>query len=348
MGEIALYIQQILLQIFHKFGGERSVSAGFHLLKGKRSGQTIQDVGNFNLHSFFGLTPKLTKEKYMEHADQLIELGYATYRDEQYFILTNTGLEVLEKSKSMHFNGWYYRGNEHIFFKRLSLVVQSLSYSVQETKSFAPIQKDEDIQLWVKNFLVKNNYKSDTFYQAIRVEISDSLNRLDIEDSSLNLLLYRLSGFNTPGWTWQQLAREQNSSLLDVQLAYIEALHMWLDALYEEPKRYLSQLAEGVRIEQLLTESSQKTANFFQQGFTLEQIATMRRLKESTIEDHFVEMAMTMPQFPLGQFVASQDVEVIVHAVKQENSKKLKVLREAVPELSYFQIRLILAAKGEM
>jgi uncharacterized protein YpbB len=223
-----------------------------------------------------------------------------------------------------------------------------LSYSVQETKSFAPIQKDEDIQLWVKNFLVKNNYKSDTFYQAIRVEISDSLNRLDIEDSSLNLLLYRLSGFNTPGWTWQQLAREQNSSLLDVQLAYIEALHMWLDALYEEPKRYLSQLAEGVRIEQLLTESSQKTANFFQQGFTLEQIATMRRLKESTIEDHFVEMAMTMPQFPLGQFVASQDVEVIVHAVKQENSKKLKVLREAVPELSYFQIRLILAAKGEM
>lgn len=348
MGEIALYIQQILLQIFHKFGGERSVSAGFHLLKGKRSGQTIQDVGNFNLHSFFDLTPKLSKEIYLEHAEQLIDLGYATYRDEHYFILTNKGLEVLENSKPMYFNGWYYRGNEHIFFKRLSLVVQSLSYSVQEIKSFAPIQKNEDIQLWVKQFLVKNNYKSNVFFQAIRDEISDSLNKLTVDDSSLNLLLYRLSGFNTPGWTWQQLAREQNRSLLDVQLAYIEALHMWLDTLYEEPKHYLIQLAEGIRIEQLLTESSQKTANLFQQGFKLEQIATMRRLKESTIEDHFVEMAMTMSQFPLLQFVASQDVEAIVHAVKQTNSKKLKVLRDIVPELSYFQIRLILAAKGVM
>ncbi|MBK3497254.1 helix-turn-helix domain-containing protein [Viridibacillus sp. YIM B01967] len=343
-----MYFQHLLLQIFHKFGGERSVSAGFHLLKGKRSGQTIQDVGNFNLHAFFGLTPKLSKEKYLDQAEQLVGKGYATYKDEQFFILTNAGREKANGSKMMQFNGWYYRGNEHIFFKRLSLVIQSLSYSVQEVKSFAPIQKNEDIQLWVKHYLVKNNYKSNAFIQTIRDEISDSLKGLPVEESSLNLLLYRLTGFNTPGWTWEQLAREQESTLLDVQLAFLEVLHAWLDALYKGPKYYLSQLAEGIRIEQLLTESAQKTANLFHQGYTLEQISAIRRLKGSTIEDHLVEMAMSLQEFPLEQFVAQQDVEAIVYAVQQMNSKKLKVLRDSMPELSYFQIRLILAAKGVM
>jgi len=47
-----LLIQQILLKIFHIFQNERTVSAAFHLLKGKRSGQTIQDVGFLNFIRF--------------------------------------------------------------------------------------------------------------------------------------------------------------------------------------------------------------------------------------------------------------------------------------------------------
>lgn len=52
---------QILLQIFQKLNNERTVSAAYHILRGKRSGQTIQDVGLFQLHNYFGLLPKLPR-----------------------------------------------------------------------------------------------------------------------------------------------------------------------------------------------------------------------------------------------------------------------------------------------
>ena len=39
---------QILLQIFQKLNKERTISAAYHVLRGKRSGQTIQDIGLFN------------------------------------------------------------------------------------------------------------------------------------------------------------------------------------------------------------------------------------------------------------------------------------------------------------
>ena len=36
----------------------------------------------------------------------------------------------------------------------------------------------------------------------------------------------------------------------------------------------------------------QKTYNFWRQGRSLEEIATIRNLKVATIEDHFVEIAL--------------------------------------------------------
>ncbi|MGG0655565.1 helix-turn-helix domain-containing protein [Rummeliibacillus pycnus] len=343
-----MYLQQLLLHIFQKFNGQRSESAAYHLLRGKRSGQTIQDVGTFGLHEYFCIIPKLSKDNYKDAFDQLIENGWIFYDENKMLQLSTRGKDVLVKSPTFHFNGWFYRGNERTFFKRLSLVVQTLSHIHAKDWRFIPIQKEEEIQQWVKNFLKHHAYKNVDFRLQLREEIEVSFKQLQISEESKQIAMLRLTGYQLTGWTWQQLAREFDCSELDTQLMLVELLHIWLDCITNASNPYplLHQISENIRIELLLTDSTKKTVDLYERGYSLEQIAYMRHLKSSTIEDHFVEMAMTDPRFPLVQFIKEEDVQKVIKVLNETGSKRLKVIREQLPQLSYFQIRLVIAAKG--
>ncbi|WP_102692537.1 helix-turn-helix domain-containing protein [Rummeliibacillus pycnus] len=343
-----MYLQQLLLHIFQKFNGQRSESAAYHLLRGKRSGQTIQDVGTFGLHPYFCVIPKLSKKIFDEAFNQLVENGWVFYDEKHMLQLTNRGEDILEKATTFHFNGWFYRGNEHIFFKRLSLIVQTLSHIYVEDWRFIPIQKEDEIQIWVKQFLKLHSYKNSALRIQLRDEIEISLKQLEIAEQSKQIMMLRLTGYKLTGWTWQQLASEFDCSELDVQLMLVEFLHSWLDFISAAREQFplLDQLTENVRIEILLTDSTKKTAELYERGYSLEQISFMRHLKISTIEDHFVEMAMTNPHFPLLQFIHEEDILRVIQVLKESGSKRLKIIREQLPHLSYFQIRLVIAAKG--
>lgn len=343
-----MYLQQLMLDIFQKFDGQRSETAAFHLICGKRSGQTIQDVGTFGLEAYFSIMPKLSKQQYLEAFEQLIENGWVFYDEQKALQLTTRGKDVLEKSNAFHFNGWFYRGNEHVFFKRLSLIVQTFSYVKVKDFRFNPIQKDEEIQAWVKYFLMRHPYKDPSFHLQFRNEIENSIKNLHISEQAKQIVMFRLTGFHLTGWTWQQLASQFDCGELDVQFMFVELLHTWLDLLTLESAQFplLYRLTENIRIENLLTDSTQKTADLFKRGYSLEQIAMMRHLKTSTIEDHFVEMAMIIRDFPLHQFIDEADVEKVMDVLSTTESKRLKIIREQIPQFSYFQIRLVIAAKG--
>ena len=67
-----MHFHQILLFIIHKLSGQRSENAPYYLLKGKKSGQTIQDVTYFQLHPFFSILPPLSKEDYDVAINELV------------------------------------------------------------------------------------------------------------------------------------------------------------------------------------------------------------------------------------------------------------------------------------
>ena len=69
-------LSSILLFIISKMNGQRTMNAGLHLLRGKKSGQTLQDVEYFSVKPFFGILPKLEEKTYMEAAGELIEAGF--------------------------------------------------------------------------------------------------------------------------------------------------------------------------------------------------------------------------------------------------------------------------------
>lgn len=340
-----MLIQQILLKILHKFQQERTVSAAFHLLKGKRSGQTIQDVGLYKLYQFFGLLPKLSRQKFDQQIDLLFAKNYIDLDEKGYYIMSETGKELASQPLSILFDSWHYRGNEHLFFGRLSLVVQSLSHQVNDQKAFIPIERNEQIQGWARQFLIANRFQQQSLQSQLYEEITMCLTKLSIEERVKEILIFRLTGYNEPGYTWQQLAFGYHMQEMDVQLYYISGLHAWLNEIERLPSDYplLSQISKDTRVEALLTTSANETAQLFKKGHSIEEISHIRRLKSTTIEDHIVEMAMNEPNFSIDEFVTINDQQQILQTVENYETKRLKTLKEILPHVSYFQLRLTLA-----
>lgn len=344
-----MVFQQILLTIFTTFQQERTISAVYHLLRGKRSGQTIQDVGIFKLHDFFGILPKLSRKKFDVAIEELIAKGYIEQAENGYYVLLEAGREQASAGVPISFDGWHYRGHEHLFFARLSLIVQSLSHQLAGVRAFVPIEKSTATQQFVREFLLRNHFREQRLQQQLLPQLTASLQVALFTDLQRECVVYRLVGYKQAGLTWQQLAFRKEMSEMDVQLYYISALQQWLNELLLHGTQYplLIQLLDGVRVEMPLTDSAAQTAKLYKRGHSVVRISELRRLKTSTIEDHLVELAMNDRYFALEEFVTETERKQVVEAIEAYGTRKLKVLREILPHLSYFQLRLVLARGQE-
>lgn len=325
------------------------MNAAYHLLRGKCSGQTIQDVGMFKLYPYFGLLKKLSRQKFEQEVERLLKNNFMTVDEKGYFTLMEIGEQQAKGIQLPYFDGWHYRGNEHVFFARLSLIIQSLSNQTAGVRAFIPTQRNEQIQAWCRHFLRYTKYQSTPIQQPLYEEIVDSLQQSSTTTLQKPLLMSRLTGVGVAGIPWQQLSFQYEMPEIDCQLQFVSALHQWLDVITSSPQQYvyLAKLAENIRVNNVLTGSAYQTAQLYDQGCSIEQICMLRNLKKGTIEDHLVELAMNEPAFDITPFVMYEDQQLVHTAVEDYATRKLKVLHEVLPHLTYFQIRLALA-KGEV
>lgn len=333
----------ILCLLFKQLNNEKSPAAAFHLLRGKRSGQMMQDVAYYNVHEFFGILPKLSKELFDDAVQELVNKQYI-YIDKQMTLhVTPTGEEFLQSARTFYFNGWNYRGREEIFFARLSLIVQTLSHFREGVKTFMPVQRDHEIQQFVRSILRHYPIHERTFSIQLKDELQLALTESQLDENQKLIFTHRLVGFQTTGWTWNQLSEQLNMSPLNVKLYYIESLHMILTTILSKKNMpLLKQIAYQIKVEDHLNYSTQRTKALFDQGHSLEEIAAIRQLKLNTIEDHIVEMALDDEHFPFEQFVQKEDCMNVQQTVQELGTKRLRRLKESCPQLSYFQLRLIL------
>lgn len=209
-----------------------------------------------------------------------------------------------------------------------------------------PAQKDRDIQTFVKMLLHNQRISDPVFAKGVSEEIRLCITRSEMDERQKTIITHRLSGFGLTGWTWDQLADNLKLNPFDIRLLFIEGLHMMLAVIILSPDLpFLRKIAESVKVSTYLTDSSVKTKQLFDRGFSLEEIAMARNLKQSTIEDHFVEMSINDTEFPLTQFVSEEDAEAVAGKVKEIGTRRLRLLKSEFETLSYFQLRLILGAR---
>mgnify|MGYP001953485999 CR=1 FL=1 len=348
------YLKGLILYCLNRIQGERSVYAIYHILKGKKSSQTIQDCRLFQLEFLFNCYRSLIRQELDNHIELLLAANEIepVQIEKKHFVLTLNGSQALERWEEElglppHLNGALYSSYEEIFWKRLSLAFQVLSNLAHDCNQFIPITREERILAWVKKWLKQQTSLPSTinhFYQ----ELYELLNQLD--DPQAPIFVHKLTGYRRIGKTMIQLSEFFQINSLYVQLSFLSSLHYLIGNVLQKKNKYpilfsfISDCAKGTSF----TDSTAKTYSLLSKGYTIEEIAAMRKLKPNTIEDHIVEIALLEDHFPTRSFISPELEENIKRTAARLETKKLKLLKEKHPDASYFQIRLVLARQGRI
>jgi uncharacterized protein YpbB len=350
-GECLSYFDKIILHCLKSLNGERTIYSIYHLLKGKKTSQTIQDAYLFQLTPYFGVYSSITREALEVVINQQNKQQWIISYGDQRFGLTKAGGDYLLLLQNhfpalIYLNGLKFHQKDLLFWQRLSLLVQVVSNLVNKETNYIPIQKNKETHRWVKSFLLKSNLERNQLGKKLYGELVECLQIDHCLDPSI--LILRLTGFKRIGQTSQQIAEMRNMSAEQYQLEFLNILHYLIEQISTNKNRFplLNSILENTNQNIVMTNSSNKTYELLKRGYSIEKIAEYRGLKISTIEDHIVEIALNMNDFSIDHLVDQQKQERILKAAKKTASKQLKLIRNEVSSANYFEIRLVLAKHG--
>ncbi|WP_062198328.1 YpbB family protein [Massilibacterium senegalense] len=343
--------QFVLLYAFLQMNGERTPSGVYHLLTGKRSQQSIQDAKWYHLTPFYAAYMTYSKEDFKKDMRFLLEKGYV-YCTEQNLFVTDDGKKqvpfFMEKIPK-ELDGFTYGYVAIHFWRRLILYIQSLTNVVFHSGGFIPVITHYPTKLWVKQHFPKTKQERQFMCHQLYKELTNIL--IPLTDRQKELIVFQCTSDRVAGVTVPQLAKQYQEDETYVAIQFHAGLHQIIKEVIKQSEDYpvLYMCMKDVIKPYALTHTANETWNFVQRGYTVEEIASIRRLKISTIEDHLVEIALNIPTFSIDPYVSSTIIEEVKQKTKQQASRKLKVLKQSLSEdVSYFQIRLVLAKEGGM
>jgi uncharacterized protein YpbB len=345
------YLQTMILFCLHKINGERTIYSIYHLLKGKKSSQTIQDTHLFHLQPLYQSYTNLSRNELDVQVEEFLSNQLLIRSSDQRYRVTAYGEKNLENALSrrpipVFLNGWKYQRKADVFWERLSLSVQVISYLQNNDSKYMPIQRKVETLQWIKHFLKQNKLSRENLGLKLYAELVDILESdVSIEPE---LLVQRLSGYRSIGLTSTQVANMRNMEPAYYHYQFLNILHFLIGQI-EANKLQFPILAQFLDHSQKtnLTFSTEKTYALLKQGYSVTDIMSIRRLKKSTIEDHLVELAIHMKEFSIDPYVSIEKQKQIQTAIKKLNSKQLKQIYHEVIVADYFEIRLVLARYGD-
>ena len=350
------YLEKVVLICLNKIKGERTSYSIFHILKGKKSSQTIQDGYLFGISNFFATYPDISREDFQNIIRFFHENKWITLVDDSdEYTVTVLGIEVsrnleIEKSLISHINGHQFHQVAPLYWKRFSLLFQVISNSVHQNKKYYGVQRDVTVQNWVKNYL----FKQQKSLKNVSFSIYDEMQKILIQlpGNQADIFLMKLSGFHRIGYSNQQIAEIIGVDETFVHYQFLNALHFIIDEVASQSDKYPylnGVYSLGKAEDQLpLTKSSVTTFRYLQQGLSVEEISSIRNLKRNTIEDHIIELAFQGKDLNIEQFISNEAMMEIMDVIETLQTKQLKMIKQALPsDISYFQIRLALARRRD-
>ncbi|MEK3885948.1 helix-turn-helix domain-containing protein [Bacillus sp. FSL K6-3431] len=346
------FLQAVILECLRQINGERTIYSVYHLLKGKKSSQTIQDAHLFRLGHYFKTFPQMDRMEYNFTIKYLTQEGFISpINDSQKYIMTENGSDKCKayfyKTPVLHsLNGWKYQDTAILLWKRLTLLVQTISHLNHRDKRYQAVQRDPDVYKWIKQFL--KQYKGGR--GDLSKSIYDELHHIfsgGFPESPLMIVL-KLTGRNLIGLTTKQVANKLGVEETEYHFRFLNALHYMIDQIISQGRQYplLHTIISDIFQSIPYTKSTLKTYELLQKNMTIDQVAQVRKLRKSTIEDHVIEIALTDHQFSIDHLIDQHKIDEIIDAVTLLGEKKLRPIMEHIEHVSYFQIRLVLARLG--
>ncbi|MBM6619906.1 helix-turn-helix domain-containing protein [Bacillus suaedaesalsae] len=342
------YFPLVILYCIKKNKGERSISSIYHLLKGKRSAQTIQDAKLYQTFHLFGVFPLLDRNELEENVFLLQKKCAIESDSDNSFVITKYGEELLTTfSLPSSLNGWKYAQETSIFWGRLSLLVQVCSNLMNHETRYIPISRDVHLLQWVKKYLNNMSFTRNDFSQKLYNEFVNVLENMD--EVRASIFVSKLTGHNRIGSTNEQVGEQLSLSSFEVSVLFTSTIHHILALTENEKNKYplLSNIMGTSHKKLTLTQSTEKTFELVNQGYSIEAIAKIRQLKKNTIEDHIVEIALSDEAFDISPYIKSDTFKQIEECIMRLKTNQLKLIKNSLEiPVGYFEIRLALAKVG--
>ncbi|GIN85627.1 ATP-dependent DNA helicase RecQ [Heyndrickxia sporothermodurans] len=346
------FLQALLLINIKKINGSRTIYSIYHLVKGKKSSQTIQDCHFFKIGVFFQTYPSIERNEFNELILDLVKKEFISQLGENQFFITELGEKELtlffqQNSFPKYMNGLKYQDIAIAFWKRISLLTQVLSNAVHDVQKYYPVQREEAVQEWVKSFLRAQKFNKTQLATALYSELN-SLFLNENASENPEIFIIRLTGNGQFGKTIDQAADHFLMEYTEYWYRFVHLLHFMLEMIIFHYSKYplLYSIISDIHHHIAMTNSSKETLLLLNKGHSISEVALMRRLKKSTIEDHIIEIVLNDPNFDISPYIEKEDVHRIISTAKIVKQKKLKAIKERIEHVSYFQIRLVLAKQG--
>ncbi|MGM0522737.1 MAG: helix-turn-helix domain-containing protein [Bacillota bacterium] len=340
----------LLISLLLTIKSNRSPAAIYHILTGKKSSQTIQDLHVFQLHPYYRLLPNLTRQDFDEVINTIVDQGLMTWVNKKDYILTDEASAYLKTHADI---AYYFHSlaqpvdesTKHIFTERLYLTIQTFTYRVMNERGFIPVTDDVTIQAFVKQYYHVHKERLSDWLEACYEHLYEVLKTYP--EVERHIFLDRLSTYNHSGRSLQQLMDRYETNEADIRLtlALIER-----DLLYRSQQAHtcLADLLPGKKNNQsyhpLMTRSAQKTHQLVMKGHNIDELIQMRQLKRGTIEDHLVEICTLDNHFKLDDYVTEEKITMIESYLSKRETQKLGEIKRKLPEdISYLDLRLVFA-----
>ena len=339
-------INLLILKCFTRIKNERTIYSVYHLLNGRSSIQTLQDAHLYELTELYGIYKKLTLKEFDEIIAELEDKQLIQQLDQtKYYLVTHKGLKLVENTPLQNqFNGLLYEQISDEFYQRLSLFIQVWTNSNQKNANYIPVIDNYKTENFIKQLYINRK----KLIQQDLKQLYEELTILLEKTPEKHRLYYidRFSGYDHYGLSIPQLAQKYQTDQHTIQLSLTAINHFIIKHTLNNPTRFkiIYLLISTLSMNNKLTKSASQTNKLLKKHTNLESIARIRDLKLSTIYDHLVEIALYNPNFPINDFVSMSEQEEIINYVKNNNSFKLKEIKDNVSgEINYFQIRLVLS-----
>ncbi|ARJ51895.1 helix-turn-helix domain-containing protein [Staphylococcus lutrae] len=306
--------------LYHHASAYKTKKSIFNIIIGKKTHQTFFDAVSLNVLSLFGSVPTLTPEQF----EKVIRCD-----DVPQPILTDNHVHFQTLVKT---------------FETLQLLVQTYSYIKHDTRAFLPITSNTDIHHKVRHLYHDIVHHDQT--EAFENELFKLFETLHSTDDTPKYAHYLLTGYDEPMYTRQQICAIESIDMDDLFVAlYQEYLMIYRILKQSSSFPILSQCIMSMDV----SERVYKTYHLLQDTHAIPWIAKQQQVKETTVEDHILDLFMKEKLTNYADFFKSpyQPFVTYYHAHPYQ---RLKVYKERFEALSYFEIKLAIIGytKGEL
>jgi uncharacterized protein YpbB len=339
----------LVLDVLQKINGSRRASGVYYILTGKKTSQSLSDSQWFGIERYYSALKGMTSAQFHSVLESMQKQCLIEKKEENLFLITQKGKSQLE---GHHFvfleklNGVKYAAIEQTCWQVIALYTQAISNSVYSNTHYSPVVRSRDAIAQVKAFYPKSERERNERSVSLYSEFYRILR--DADPISAEVFVMKLSGFDRIGLTFEQLAAEMDITKLECILRFKSVLHHLFRQASESSEAFpiVSKLIGKNMDKPPLTFSAMQTYELLKNNKTVSDIIKIRRLKESTLEDHLVEIARVIPEFSIHPYISDMDYKEVLLFFQSTQEQKLKPIKDAFPHLSYLQIRLVLAKEG--